>query len=72
MVQTLETMAGDGEIQRGVLAGVGDSVTGSTAIMFAAIENKINLMERMLALGCDVNTKNKEGYIALHFGKPEQ
>ena len=36
--------------------------------MFAAIENNLSLMERLVALGCSVNKKNKEGYIALHFG----
>ena len=36
--------------------------------MFAAIENNLPLMERLVALGCSVNKKNKEGYIALHFG----
>ena len=37
-------------------------------LMFAAIENNLSLMERLVALGCSVNKKNKEGYIALHFG----
>ena len=37
-------------------------------LMFAAIENNLSLMERLVAQGCSVNKKNKEGYIALHFG----
>ena len=37
--------------------------------MFAAIENKMQVMERLINLGCDVNKKNKENYTALHFGK---
>ena len=36
--------------------------------MFAAIENNLSLMERLVTLGCSINKKNKEGYIALHFG----
>ena len=36
--------------------------------MFSAIENNLSLMERLVALGCNINKKNKEGYIALHFG----
>ena len=40
-------------------------------LMFAAIENNMSLMERLVALGCSVNKKNKEGYIALHFGNTE-
>ena len=37
-------------------------------LMFAAIENNLSLMERLVTLGCSINKKNKEGYIALHFG----
>ena len=37
-------------------------------LMFAVIENNLSLMERLVALGCNINKKNKEGYIALHFG----
>ena len=31
-----------------------------TPLMFAAIENNISFMERLVALGCSVNKKNKE------------
>ena len=61
-------MAAQDEIDRKILHDAADSVTGSTPIMYAAIENKISFMERMVNLGCDVNKKNKESYIALHFG----
>ena len=56
------------DIDKKVLAQASDSVTGSTPLMFAAIENNLALMERLVTLGCSVNKKNKEGYIALHFG----
>ena len=62
-------MVSQGEIDRKILHNTADTVTGSTPIMYAAIENKIPFMERMVNLGCDVNKKNKENYIALHFGK---
>ena len=48
------------------LANVSDNVTGNTPVMYAAMENKINIMSRMLDLGCDVNAKNKERYTTLH------
>ena len=41
-------------------------VTGNTPLMYAAMENKIGLMERMLELGCDPLAKNREMYSALH------
>ncbi|XP_059080155.1 serine/threonine-protein phosphatase 6 regulatory ankyrin repeat subunit B-like [Tigriopus californicus] len=34
--------------------------------MYAAMENKTSLIERMLDLGCDINAKNKERYTTLH------
>ena len=61
-------MVAQNEIEKKVLVSAADSVTGSTPLMFAAIENNLSLMERLVALGCSVNKKNKEGYIALHFG----
>ena len=57
------------DIDRRVLAQASDSVSGSTPLMFAAIENKMQVMERLLNLGCDINKRNKENYTALHFGK---
>jgi len=41
------------------LANVADGVTGNTPLMYAAMENKITILERMIELGCDVNGKNK-------------
>ena len=55
------------EVERSVIHEVVDSVTGNTPIMLAVMDNKIPFMERMVALGCSINKKNKEGYIALHF-----
>jgi hypothetical protein len=34
--------------------------------MYAAMENKTLLIERMIELGCDINAKNKEHYTTLH------
>ena len=36
--------------------------------MYAAMENKLNLVSHMIKLGCDINALNKEGYTALHLG----
>ena len=44
-------MAAQDEINRKILHDAADSVTGSTPIMYAAIENKISFMERMVNLG---------------------
>ena len=41
------------------LLNVADNVTGNTPLMYAAMENKINHMDKMLELGCDINAKNK-------------
>ena len=57
------------DIDKKVLAQASDSVSGSTPLMFAAIENKMQVMERLINLGCDINKRNKENYTALHFGK---
>ena len=62
-------MVSQNDIDRRVLAQASDSVSGSTPLMFAAIENKMQVMERLLNLGCDINKRNKENYTALHFGK---
>ncbi len=34
-------------------------VTGNTPLMYAAMENKLSLMDRMVDLGCEVSAKNK-------------
>ena len=62
-------MVSQNEIDRKILSNASESVTGSTPLMFAAIENKMQVMERLINLGCDVNKRNKENYTALHFGK---
>ena len=62
-------MVSQNEIDKKVMAQACDSVSGSTPLMYAAIENKMQVMERLINLGCDVNKKNKENYTALHFGK---
>lgn len=56
------------EIDRRILVNAADSVTGSTPLMYATIENKMQIMERLINLGVDINKKNKENYTALHFG----
>ena len=53
-------MVGDKELDRKVLNDTVDNQTGNTPLMFAAIENNISFMERLVALGCSVNKKNKE------------
>ena len=62
-------MVSQNDIDKKVLAQASDSVSGSTPLMFAAIENKMQVMERLINLGCDINKRNKENYTALHFGK---
>ena len=68
-LQSLEMMVAKEEVDRKVLVSAADSVTGTTPLMFATIENRMQMMERLLALGCDINKRNKENYTALHFGK---
>jgi ankyrin repeat protein len=34
-------------------------VTGNTPLMYAAMENKTLIIERMIDLGCDIHAKNK-------------
>ena len=34
-------------------------MTGNTPLMYAAMENKTLIIERMLELGCDIHSKNK-------------
>ncbi len=34
--------------------------------MYAAMENRTLLIERMIELGCDIHAKNKEHYTTLH------
>ena len=69
MLKTIEVMVADRELDRKTVNETVDHQSGNTPLMYAAIENNISFMERLVALGCNVNKKNKEGYIALHFGK---
>ena len=41
-------------------------MTGNTPLMYAAMENRTLLIERMIELGCDIHAKNKEHYTTLH------
>ena len=41
------------------LLDVRDPATGSTPIMYATIENKISLIEKMISLGSPINNLNK-------------
>ena len=41
------------------LMNLREPATGCTPIMFAAIENKITLMGKMITLGCSINQMNK-------------
>lgn len=36
--------------------------------MYATMENRLPIMDRMLDLGCDINVKNRERYTTLHLG----
>ncbi len=36
-----------------------EQVTGNTPLMYAAMENKTLIIERMIDLGCDIHAKNK-------------
>ena len=69
MLKTIEVMVADLELDRKTVNDTVDHQSGNTPLMYAAIENNIQFMERLVALGCNVNKKNKEGYIALHFGR---
>ena len=44
-----------------------DTYTGNTLLMYATIENKLEFMGRLLALGAAINKTNSEKYTALHF-----
>ena len=66
-LKALDVMVAQETMDRKILTETSDRVTGNTPIMYAAIENKISFMERMVSLGCNVNKKNNENYTALHF-----
>ena len=60
-LKILERAAAEPGGDRAPLAEVSDNVTGNTPVMYAAMENKIGIMVRMLDLGSDVHAKNKVG-----------
>ena len=53
-------MVAQNEIEKKVLVSAADSVTGSTPLMFAAIENRMQVMERLVSLGCDINSRGND------------
>ena len=56
------------EVQQ-VMSVTDDPVTGNTPIIFAVINNKIDLVEKMVKLGGNLSKQNKENYSSFHFGK---
>ena len=56
------------EVQQ-VMSVTDDSVTGNTPVIFAVINNKIDVMEQMVKLGGNLAKQNKENYSPFHFGK---
>ena len=58
-LKILERAAAEPGGDRAPLAEVSDNVTGNTPVMYAAMENKISIMTRMLDLGSDIHAKNK-------------
>ena len=67
VVKVLEVMVAERKVDGAVVAAIADKTTGNTPLMYAAIENRMGLMDRLLALGCVVNQRNRENYTALHF-----
>ena len=56
------------EVQQ-MMSVIDDDVTGNTPVIFAVINNKIDLMEKMVKLGGNLSKQNKENYSSFHFGK---
>ena len=48
-----------------LLANLVDPASGNTPLMYAAMENKISLMERMMALGCSLKRENSVSTVVL-------
>ena len=67
VLKSLDLLVTQKALGRTVLVETSDKITGNTPLMYAAIENRIGFMERLVALGCSVNTRNNEQYTALHF-----
>ncbi|KAK9890744.1 hypothetical protein WA026_012092 [Henosepilachna vigintioctopunctata] len=68
LLKTIErSVAGAGEdVHVAPLAGVLDTATGMTPLMFAIKDNRTSLVERMLNLGSDVTARNNENFNGLH------
>ena len=67
VIKGLEVMMAEKKVDRTVVADVADKTTGNTPLMYAAIENRMGMMDRLVALGCGINQRNRENYTALHF-----
>lgn len=65
-LKALERVTLDDGGPKNPLGKISDNVTGNTPLMYAAMENKTLLIERMIELGCDIHAKNKEHYTTLH------
>jgi ankyrin repeat protein len=54
-------------IDEGVNINSVDSGWGSTALMFATQNNRVNCVQELLSAGADVHIRNKNGFTALHY-----
>lgn len=41
------------------LRNIHDQSTGNSLLMFAVMDNRHNIMERIVDLGCDINARNR-------------
>ncbi|XP_012062616.1 PREDICTED: serine/threonine-protein phosphatase 6 regulatory ankyrin repeat subunit A [Atta cephalotes] len=62
--KTVQSAGEDGFIVP--LAGVLDTTTGMTPLMYAVKDNRSALLDRMIELGSDVGARNNDNYNALH------
>ena len=56
--QALRAVEKADQAEQPPLANLVDPASGNTPLMYAAMENKISLMERMIALGCSLKREN--------------
>ena len=54
-------------IEKSLIDTCSDPGTGNSLLMYATIENKIEFISRLIALGAQINKTNQEKYTALHF-----
>ena len=64
----IEAMLVSKLIDRHLIDTCTDPGTGTTLLMYGTIENKLEFMGRILALGGKIDKTNTENYTALHFG----